>query len=247
MLLRPRSILLVACALLLSAAADERLTHIVGQLTGAKDARLRAQAAMILVNFKGPEAVDPLCAALDDESPLVRNAAAKSLGTLGLAPAVPCLKKHRGDPDASVKAEIVAALATLQAPKVSPRIYVAFGTIYDKGGKLGDKMVALAESELRSAFAAAPGLLVAPKGETTAAGADIVKKQKLKGYMLNVALESLADGWVRMDALCLSYPERKLIGEVAVSAHGADADDLIRALAPGLVDHTNTTLHWSSP
>lgn len=244
--MRPPALALVF-ALSLCAAADERLSHVLKQLTEAKDPRLRAQAAMILANFKPAEVLKPLCAALNDASPLVRTAAAKSLGAQGSENAAACLKKHKADPDTGAKTEIESALAAITLKAKPATLYLALGKIYDKGGSLGEKRVRLADSELRGAIAAAPGVLLAPKNETAVAAAEVVKKKKLKGFMLNVALEKLSDGGVRMAALCLSYPERKLIGEVAVSARGADTDDLLRALAPALFENANSAFHWSSP
>ena len=233
--------------LLCGAAPDERLSHVVGQLTGASDPRARAQAALLLARFTAGQAAEPLCNALDDPSTLVRGAAAKALGALRASQAASCLARHRDDHDPAVKAEVAAALAALQAPTGKARVYVALGAVLDKSGKLGQAAVDLAERELRAALAAADGVQVAPRDEARAAGDELIRKRGLKGFVLNVVLEEVPDGTVRMDALCLTFSDRKLLGQVTVGAKGARAEELIRALAPALVDRAGKTLEWSSP
>ena len=244
----PRHLLVASCALVLIAAApDQRVSHVEAQLRTAKDPRVRAQAALMLGTLKTPQALTPLCAALDDTSPLVRSAAAKALGTLGSPDGKPCLRKRAEDADASVRTDVTAALAALEAPKVKLQAYVALGAVEDRNGKLGAKVVELAKKELEAALGATPGLLIAPKDESRAAAAEVLKRQKLKGFMITIAMEAQADGGVRMDALCMTYPERRLIGQSTVSASGADADDLIRALAPAVIENAGKLVKWSSP
>jgi hypothetical protein len=248
MRLRPTpTFAILLCGLLLCAAADERLTLVLGQLHTAKDPRLRAQAALLLAHFKASDALEPLCGALDDTSALVRGSAAKALGSLKAPEAAACLTRHKGDADAEVKAEVAEALAAVQPRAAPARIYVALGKIYDKSGKLSPSAVALAEKELRSGLAAAEGVLVAPKDESKAASDEIIRKKNLRGFLLNVALEATPDGSVRMDVLCLSFSERQLLGQLSVGAKGAGAEDLIQALVPALVQRAAKTLDWSSP
>jgi hypothetical protein len=239
--------LAASALLLLAASPDDRLSRVEGQLRTGKDPRVRAQAALVLATLKAPQALTPLCAALEDTSPLVRSAAAKALGTLGSADAKVCLRKRLDDADGAVRADVVSALAALDPPKVKPLSYVALGAIEDRNGKLGAKMVDLAKAEIQTALAGTPGLLLAPKDESRAAAAEVLKKQKLKGFMITVALEAQADGGVRMDALCMTYPERRLIGQSTVTASGAGADDLIRALAPAAVESAGKLVKWSTP
>ena len=66
----------------------------------------------------GAAAVAPLTAALADDNPGVRRAAARSLGTLGRdapCPALPALEKAVSDPEEGVRTTAAKALELLRA------------------------------------------------------------------------------------------------------------------------------------
>lgn len=71
---------------------DQRAAEfVVGVLSKAEDAELRAQAAKVLGAASNPAAFDALAEALTDESPRVRSYAALALGKTGRLEAVPAL------------------------------------------------------------------------------------------------------------------------------------------------------------
>lgn len=239
-------IFLVPCGLLLMGAApDGRLEFASGQLTAAKDPRVRAQAALVLAALKRPQSVPPLCASLADPSPLVRAAVARALGSVGGAGAQDCLRRHR-DADPASRAEVSAALAALDA-RARPRVYVSLGAIRDAAGRLGPGAEALAERELRAALERTEGVLVAPKGETREAAREVIRRGGLKAYQLSVSLKVEAGGVLSMDVLFLTYPERTMLEEVGLGAQGGDAETLIRLLAPRAVERAAKMLDWSHP
>jgi hypothetical protein len=227
------------------AGADGRLDFAAAQLATAKDPRLRAQAALVLAALKSPAALAPLCASLEDPSPLVRTAAARALGTLGGAGALECLKRHR-DADAYSRAEVGRAVAALET-RARPRVYVSLGAIRDPAGRLGAAAEALAERELRAALAETGGVLVAPKGESLEEGCEIIRRKGLKAYQLSVSLKAEPGGDLSMAVLLLNFPDRTLIGDLALSAQGTDTEGLIRLLAPIAVERAAKTLDWSQP
>ncbi len=249
--------LAVSGLLLLGAGSDARLDFARSQLSAAKDPRLRAQAALVLAALKSPQALLPLCASLEDPSPLVRTAAAKALGTLGaagvleasrsgpLVRGIECLKGHR-DADASVRAEVARAVAVLEE-KVRPRVYVSLGAIRDPASRLGTGAEALVERELREALGEIGGVLVAPKGESQAVACEVIRRKGLKAYQLSVSLKAGPDGNLSMAVLLLNFPERTLIGDLALSAQGTDTEGLIHLLAPIIVERAAKTLDWSQP
>ena len=77
---------------------------------------LRRNAAIVLGNHGNSSAVPALIAALQDDSPLVRGAAAWSLGKLGgLASQLALSERLQVDCDDHVRNEISAALAATSA------------------------------------------------------------------------------------------------------------------------------------
>ncbi len=238
---------LVATGFLLlgAAAPDGRLEFARGQLTAAKDPRVRAQAALVLAAVKSPQAVPLLCEALSDASPLVRAAVARALGSVGGALALGCLRQHR-EADPSARAEVSAALASLEA-KARPRIYVSLGTIQSWAGDPGSGAAAAAERELYAALAKTEGVLVAPKGETREAANEVIRRGSLRAYQFSVSLKAEPGGVVSMDVLFLRYPDRTMLEEVELGAQGGDPETLIRLLAPRAVERAAKMLEWSQP
>ncbi len=101
-------------ALVVSQSADIR--HHLQQLASA-DERVRADSAIQLGRLHAVQAVDPLAATLaGDRSPLVREAAARSLGLLGSAQALPALQRAaQVDSDRDVRRSAQFAMEVIQS------------------------------------------------------------------------------------------------------------------------------------
>lgn len=122
----PRSMrrLLVILLLLSTAAparADRQRELALRALRDDPSLKVRSQAAIILGQRGAREAIPALAeAAARDEAPAVRVAAVAALGHIGDASARPALEAAQRDPDASVRAAAVRALAESQASAPAP-------------------------------------------------------------------------------------------------------------------------------
>ncbi len=88
------------------------------RVLGHRDANRRADAAAELVTLRDPAAFEPLVAALEDQSPVVRRLAVRAVGRLGGSPAIEALTGSlERDSDGGVRVEAIAALARLGAPE----------------------------------------------------------------------------------------------------------------------------------
>ncbi|MDQ3264605.1 MAG: HEAT repeat domain-containing protein [Myxococcota bacterium] len=227
------------------AQADGRITFLSRQLTKSSDARVRSQAALMLGATKNSAAVQPLCTGLDDQSALVRNAAAKAFLQLEEPSAYDCLTRHKSDSDPEVRAAVGRALESLEAQRNRrPEFYIQMRPVQDKNSRLGSELVQLTESHLRAKLEKM-GSVFAPDRESKSAAKSVIKSKRLKGYSLKVELEETSSGGLKMNVVCFTYPEQSLLGQVQVKASGAKAADLIRALAPKAIDEAASTFDWS--
>jgi hypothetical protein len=228
------------------AQLDGRLGFLARQLEKASDPRVRAQNALLLAAAKEPAVVRPLCGALADKSDLVRASVAKALAQLGEVSAIDCLRAKQDDPDGAVKAEIARAIAALEAARdKKPELYISMAPVADRSSKLPPEVVKLTEERVRARLQAMGGVF-APSNESRAAARKVIKSRKLKGFMLKVELDSTPAGGLKVNLVCFTYPEKSLLGEVNVKASGGQAADLVRALAPKVVEEAAETFNWSS-
>jgi hypothetical protein len=228
------------------AQLDGRLGFLARQLQKASDPRVRAQNALLLAAAKDPAVVWPLCGALSDKSDLVRSSVAKALAQLGEVSAIDCLRPKANDPDPQVKAEIARAIAKLEAVRDrEPELYIFMAPVADKTSKLPPEVVKLTEERVKASLQAMGGVF-APSNETRAAAKRVLKSKKLKGFMLKVELDSAPAGGLKLNLVCFTYPEKSLLGQVNVKASGAQAADLVRALAPKVIEEAAETFNWSS-
>ncbi|MBI5549854.1 MAG: HEAT repeat domain-containing protein, partial [Deltaproteobacteria bacterium] len=189
--MRPYALLATVLLLPGAATADERYEYLTEQLAKAKDPRVKAQTALLLGTLGDARAVGPLCGQLKDPSPIARSAAAKALGKLRAPAGSDCLNRHKSDADASTKAEINQALASIKAASKPARYYLALGTFSPKG--LDAKLAELARTELRGQIEELGGL-VAPPNEPKSAASAVLRERKIKGFRINVVIEGQASG-----------------------------------------------------
>ncbi|HZH04409.1 MAG TPA: HEAT repeat domain-containing protein, partial [Myxococcaceae bacterium] len=210
--------------------ADARIVFLTRQLEKAKDPRVKAQAALMLGAVNDPQARPPLCASLADGSDVVRAAAAKGLAELKDVDAIPCLTPHLRDDSPTVAMEVKQTLTLLQKLKNRrPELYIALGPIADKGAGLSSDLMQLANNRLRAKLFTM-GSLFAPDGESRSDARRTIEERRLKkAFMLMPTFVRLPNGGLQMNVLCLTYPERSILGEVNVKAAGGGQADLIRA------------------
>jgi HEAT repeat protein len=239
--------LLVALAPLLPALAqgDPRITHLTRQLTGARDVRVRAQSALVLGNTDDPEALSPLCTGLRDDSGLVRAAAAKALAALKEPGGTECLRAHARDPDGDARRAILEALRALEQPRSArARFYLAFGGVADRSAGLPEDLRQLTEARLRRSLASR-GALLAPPDESRGAARAALQRLRVSGFWLRAEVHAQPGGGLRLALVCMTYPDRVLLGQVEVKATGARPADLLRALAPRAIEEAAQTFEWS--
>ena len=238
-------ILLRASAASSGPAVDGHLGFLGRQLAKAKDPRARVQAALMLGESQEEEAMSPLCGALGDGSPLVRAGAARALGQLELVGAVGCLSARRSlESEADVRGEIEKSVVSLTAFRDRrPSLYVALLPTSRTGGNFSADLVELTDLRLRERLGHLSTLL-APGQETSGQAKGILKKKKLRGFQLRPRLSAAEGGGLRLNILCLSYPEQAVLGEVDVHASGAPPADLVRALVPRALEEAAQTFDW---
>ena len=240
------AVIVLLLAPIAAAQGDARMAFLTKQLSGSKDPRARAQTALVLGASKDPLAVQPLCAALKDPEPVVRNAVARALGGLKGPASSACLKQAKDDPDPDVRASVLKALEASAAP-AGPTIgglYVALEPIVDKTGALSPEVLKLTEDLLRAKLLTM-GVAFAPAGEDKAAAVSLIRSRKLKGWLLRLQLLPQANNGLKVSLLCMTYPEQSLKGDYTVKASGAKAPDLLKLMVPKVVDDAADDLEWS--
>lgn len=210
---------------------DPRVAYLSRQLRTAQDARLRAQAALVLGKSEEVAALPALCEALDDASGVVRGAAARGLEELAEMDGIACLEKALKDPDDSVRTAAKKAHKTLIGIRDrQPWLYVAMRPM-----KVADAFDAelgpMAEARLKRRLQDL-GTRWVPAKESKAAAKKVLASQKLTGVVLMPELVAHGDKGLRMKVLCLSYPDERLLGQVEVKASGGRPADLVKALVP---------------
>jgi hypothetical protein len=245
--MRFRVVVLATLAAHSAWAADARIEFFAKQLSSASDPRARAQAALALGASNDRDAITPLCKGLDDSTEIVRLSVAKALGQLANLASLDCLKRHASDSSTDVRDAVQRALAALDSQQTrsgTGALYVALAPVLDKQDRPNSAWVKLAEERLHAALGAM-GVTLAPPGESKAAATSVVRGRHMKGFALNPELHTYPPSGLRMSILVLTYPDHSILGEVSVKASGAGPPDLIRALAPKVIQEAAETFDWS--
>jgi hypothetical protein len=245
---RPSSLLALVLLTLPGAAAlaqvDSRTASLSKQLIQGQEPRARSQAAAGLGSSDDPEALKPLCDGLKDPNEQVRAAVAQALGKLKEVAGLECLKARKAESDAAVQSAIKTSIQTLQAMKdQTPRVYVHFAGVKDKTGKLSSALVKSTEARMRRKLSLM-GALLAPAKEAKAAAQGVLKKHGIQGYRVQAEVHSTEQGGLRVTMVCISYPDQSLLGDVELQASGAKPEDLLKALAPRIIEEAADTFEW---
>jgi hypothetical protein len=213
------------------ARAAPSVASLIEQLRTSDDYRVRTQAALALGTSGDDAAVKPLCDALGNDSNVsVKVAVAAALGKLGKPAGLPCLKTAQGkETNASVKAQIDKSIAALGSsasggatPSAPPppgpdtKFYVAI-QVSNKTTRSTGEIEGIVRTAMQNKLIAKKGYAVAPKGETSAQGGQIVKGKKLKGFLLIATVEAPAYGGGDLSqsvkVTMWTYPDKALQGE----------------------------------
>jgi HEAT repeat protein len=232
---------LLVLTLLLAASAygeDARVKILKKQLSSAKDARLRAQVCTLLGKTASPDAVAPLCDALNDGDALVRSAAAGGLGELKAPDGVTCLKSAKDDPDSAVRKAVELALAANRPPG---GLYVAIDL--SKSEVNAGDVLGLARDLLKKELAGM-GATLAPEGETDSQASAAISKGNFKGYLLQANLKPNGSTGLKLEILIMTYPGKALQGTWNVKAAGGKHEAQLKAMVPKVVTDAAYDLDW---
>lgn len=228
------------------AQVDSRTAALSRQLGEGQEPRVRSQAAQGLGSSDDPEAVKPLCAGLKDPSEQVRAAAAQALGKLKEMAGLECLKARKGEKDAVARAAIETSIQTLrELKKQTPRVYVHFAGVKDKTGALRPEVVRFSEARMRRKLTQV-GALLAPAKEGKAAAQGVLRKHGIQGFRVQGEIHSTDSGGLLVRMVCLGYPDQALLGDVEVQASGAKPEDLLKVLAPRIIEEAADTFEWDT-
>jgi len=244
------AVLLCGVGSLVSRAAladDADVDHLVQNLAGGSDFRIRTQAALALGASKSRRAVDPLCNGLADANATVRAASAAALGRLRMGGSECLSKRLASEPSETVKSAIQKALDPVFT--TDTKFYVAIGKVTDKTGRSGDEVDSMVRGAMSGAVTTLPVLTIAPAGEVVAdAKRRLAPHGNVKAYFLSPRLGppdySGGNLTIRIEIAMFSYPDKALIGsfskkltEQGVSAPDRDSEnELIKSVAERAIE-----------
>lgn len=230
-------------------AQPEATTWLLGQLRDANAFRARATAAMALGRRKGARVEAGLIAALRDDHPAVRTAAASALSRFS-GPAVEAALKQAKDrePDRTAGRALGRAEQTVAAKPALPTeapSAVARGGVYVSlprprtQGALDAELLARADAAARAALRRLPGVRIAPAGESAQAAEAVLSAEGRTGYQLDVTLglEAQPAGTrATANVLVASYPGRSIRG-MTKGAATVSGDPRNAALQRTAIEH----------
>ena len=256
--------LLLSATLLLTphvAFADADRVKFLADKLKSDDARVRTSAALALGASNEDGAVDPLCGALTDSADVVRQAAAVAMKRLGRSTALKCLKERDGkETNEGVKIAISRAIDSISASgggdsgggdsgkikeNPSAKYYIALSTIANSTGRSQPEVEGVVVKAIKSKLEAAGTIQLAPQKETADTARDTMKKRKMNGFYLAIAVDKFdySNGNLRVKVKIgvFTYPGKSLLGNVdktltkeGVSSGDKSSEDQMLDLAAGL-------------
>jgi hypothetical protein len=189
--------------------------HLVQNLSGGTDFRIRTQAALALGASKSKRAVEPLCSSLADQNATVRAASAAALGRLRMGGSECLQKRLANEANDTVKSAIRKALDPVFSSDT--KYYVAIGKVSDKTGRSGDEIDAIVHSAMVGAAAQEIEFTLAPAGEVlTDAKRRLSTHSRVKPVFLSPRVPppdySGGNLTIRIEIAMFSYPDKSLIG-----------------------------------
>lgn len=200
--------------------ASSDISALAARLRTSDDFRIRTQAALALGASADARAVRPLCGGLADRATTVRAAAAAALGRLNKGGKQCLAKRLQAEDNAEVRAVIERALEKMGArtPKIGPdtRVYVAIGDVTSKASQSNRPLQDLVRRLLVKHFAKAPGVVVAPAGETAEQATKLLKQYPaVKAVYIWPKVTVQYAGktlQIKVDVTLFSYPDKSMLG-----------------------------------
>jgi hypothetical protein len=262
-----RTALVVAAVVLapfysVTASADADRVKFLADKLSSDDPRVRTSAALALGARNDDGAVDPLCKALGDSTEVVRQASAVAMKRLGRSAAVPCLRARLDkESNDGVKIAIERAVESISAgsggggggggsdDKVkdnpSAKYYIALSTIANSTGRSQPEVESVVVKAIKAKLEAAGTIQIAPTKESAETAKDTLKKRKMNGFYLAVAVDKFdySNGNLRVKVKIgvFTYPGKSLLGNVdktltkeGVSSGDKSSEDQLLDMAAGL-------------
>lgn len=241
-----------------TAHADAERVKFLAEKLSSDDPRVRTSAALALGASNEDGAVEPLCGALRDSTEVVRQASAVAMKRLGRPSALPCLRARlSSEGNDGVKIAIERAVESIAASggggggddkikdNPSAKYYIALSTIANSTGRSQPEVESVVVKAIKSKLEAAGTIQLAPTKESADSARDTMKKRKLNGFYLAVAVDKFdySNGNLRVKVKIgvFTYPGKSLLGNVdktltkeGVSSGDKSSEDQMLDLAAGL-------------
>jgi hypothetical protein len=244
-----------------TAHADADRVKFLADKLNSDDPRVRTSAALALGASNEDGAVDPLCGALKDSAEVVRQASAVAMKRLGRASAVPCLQARlENEGNEGVKIAIGRAIESISASgggggggggddkikdNPSAKYYISLSTIANSTGRSQPEVESVVVKAIKSKLEAAGTVQLAPTKETSDAAKETMKKRKMSGFYLAIAVDKFdySNGNLRVKVKIgvFTYPGKSLLGNVdkaltkeGVSSGDKSSEDQLLDMAAGL-------------
>ncbi len=242
------------------AHADADRVKFLADKLSSDDPRVRTSAALALGASNEDGAVDPLCGALKDSAEVVRQASAVAMKRLGRASAVPCLQARLdSEGNDGVKIAIGRAIESINAAggggggggddkikdNPSAKYYISLSTIANSTGRSQPEVESVVVKAIKTKLEAAGTVQLAPTKETADSAKDTMKKRKMSGFYLAIAVDKFdySNGNLRVKVKIgvFTYPGKSLLGNVdkaltkeGVSSGDKSSEDQLLDMAAGL-------------
>ncbi len=245
-----------------TAHADADRVKFLADKLNSDDPRVRTSAALALGASNEDGAVDPLCGALKDSAEVVRQASAVAMKRLGRASAVPCLQARlENEGNDGVKIAIGRAIESISAARgggggggggddkikdnASAKYYISLSTIANSTGRSQPEVESVVVKAIKTKLEAAGTVQLAPTKETSDAAKETLKKRKMSGFYLAIAVDKFdySNGNLRVKVKIgvFTYPGKSLLGNVdkaltkeGVSSGDKSSEDQLLDMAAGL-------------
>jgi hypothetical protein len=262
---RARAALVVAAVVLapfysVTASADADRVKFLADKLSSDDPRVRTSAALARGGSHHGGAREPLCKAIGDSAEVVRQASAVAMKRLGRSAAVPCLRARLDkESNDGVKIAIERAVESISAgsggggggsdDKVkdnpSAKYYIALSTIANSTGRSQPEVESVVVKAIKAKLEAAGTIQIAPNKESAESAKDTLKKRKMNGFYLAVAVDKFdySNGNLRVKVKIgvFTYPGKSLLGNVdktltkeGVSSGDKSSEDQMLDMAAGL-------------
>jgi hypothetical protein len=243
-----------------TAHADADRVKFLAEKLSSEDPRVRTSAALALGASNEDSAVEPLCGALKDSTEVVRQASAVAMKRLGRSSAVPCLRSRlEREGNDGVKIAIERAIESISAAggggggggddkikeNPSAKYYIALSTIANSTGRSQPEVEGVVVKAIKQKLEAAGTIQIAPNKESADAARDTMKKRKMNGFYLAIAVDKFdySNGNLRVKVKIgvFTYPGKSLLGNVdktltkeGVSSGDKSSEDQMLDMAAGL-------------